>query len=90
MRWLDGITDSVDGSLSSGRRWMKGRLVCCSPWGRRKSDTTEQLSNSNDGEERCSVNKDLSKHPNKKQNVLDGLQFLMSLKELTFYKLIFN
>ena len=36
------------------------------------------------------MNKDLSKHPNKKQNVLDGLQFLMSLKELTFYKLIFN
>ena len=41
MRWLDGITDSVDMSLSKLLEIAKGReaLVCCSPWGRRKSDT---------------------------------------------------
>ena len=89
-RWLDGITDSVDRSLSSRRRWRTGSLACCSSWGRRESDTTKQLSKSNDNEERCSVNKDISKRPNKEQNILDVLQFLMSLKELTFYKIIFN
>ena len=41
MRWLDGITDSMDMSLSKqedsdGQR----SLVCCSPWGREQSDTT--------------------------------------------------
>ena len=25
----------------------QGRLTCCSPWGRKESDTTEQLNNSN-------------------------------------------
>ena len=25
----------------------QGSLVCCSPWSRKKSDTTEQLSNNN-------------------------------------------
>ena len=38
MRWLDGITDSMAVSLS--KLW---ELVCCSPWGRKESDTTEQL-----------------------------------------------
>ena len=46
MRWLDGITDSRDMSLS--KLWEdsegQGRLVC-SPWGRKESDTTEQLNN---------------------------------------------
>ena len=36
------------------------------------------------------MNKDISKRPNKEQNILDVLQFLMFLKELTFYKIIFN
>ena len=27
----------------------QGNLVCCSPWGHRESDTTEQLNNSNSG-----------------------------------------
>ena len=35
MRWLDGITDSIDMSLSKLQE-----LVCCSPWGH-KEDTTE-------------------------------------------------
>ena len=42
MRWLDGITDSKDMSLSRLRDG-QGSLVCCSPWGCKESDTTEQL-----------------------------------------------
>jgi len=41
MSWLDGITDSMDVSLSKGDR--QGGLVCCSPWDRKESDMTEQL-----------------------------------------------
>ena len=26
----------------------QGSLACCSPWGRKESDTTEQLNNNND------------------------------------------
>ena len=37
MRWLDGITDSVDMSLSKLRKMVKDResLAFCSPWGHR-------------------------------------------------------
>ena len=46
MRWLDGITDSVDGfeqALGDGEG--QGTLACCSPWGSKELDTTEQLNN---------------------------------------------
>ena len=44
MRWLDGITDSMDMSLSRmGVGDGQGGLVCCGPWGCKESDTTEQL-----------------------------------------------
>ena len=39
MRWLDGITNSIHLSFGDGQ----GGLVCCSPWGHRELDTTEQL-----------------------------------------------
>ena len=42
MRWLDGITDSMDMSLSELRDGQRS-LVCCSPWGCKDSDMTEQL-----------------------------------------------
>ena len=42
MRWLDGITDSMDMGL--GGLWDgQGGLLCCSSWGRKESDTTERL-----------------------------------------------
>ena len=46
-RYLDGITDSTDMSLSKLQEMAKdGSLACCSPWGHKESDTTEWL-NSN-------------------------------------------
>ena len=43
-RWLDGITDSMDMSLSElGVGDGQGGLACCDSWGRKESDTTEQL-----------------------------------------------
>ena len=44
MRWLDGITDSMDMGLSKlGVGDGQGGLVCCDSWGRKESDTTERL-----------------------------------------------
>ena len=43
MRRLDGITDSMDMSLSKGVCDGQDGLVCYGSWGREESDTTEQL-----------------------------------------------
>ena len=44
MRWLNGITNSMDMSLSNllGVRDGQGSLACCSPWGCKELDMTEQ------------------------------------------------
>ena len=51
MRWLDSITDSVDMNLSKPWRDSggQGSLACCSPWGCKESDMTEQLNNNKRG-----------------------------------------
>ena len=43
MRWLDGITDSMDMSLSKlwGVGDGQGGLACCDSWGCKELDTTE-------------------------------------------------
>ena len=44
MRWLDGITDSMDVSLSELQGMDgQGGLACCDSWGCKEWDTTEQL-----------------------------------------------
>ena len=50
MRWLDGITDSMDMSLSELRELVRGQpgdgqggLSCCDSWGHKESDMTEGL-----------------------------------------------
>ena len=45
MRWLDGITDSMNLSLSKPLVLGDGQgsLVCCDPWDCKESDTTEGL-----------------------------------------------
>ena len=41
MRWLNGITDSMDMNLSKLQESEGQRiLACCSPWGHKELDTT--------------------------------------------------
>ena len=43
MRWLDGITNSIESEWTPGDGDGQGGLVCCNSWGRKESDTTERL-----------------------------------------------
>ena len=44
LRWLDGITDSMDMSLGGlGVGDGQGGLACCGSWGCKELDTTERL-----------------------------------------------
>ena len=44
MRWLDGITDLMDVSLSESRSCDgQGGLACCGSWDHKDSGTTESL-----------------------------------------------
>ena len=46
MRWWDGISNSMDSmefDQALGVGDGQGSLAYCSPWGRKESDTTEQL-----------------------------------------------
>ena len=47
MRWLDGITDSMDMSLGELRELGvgdgPGGLMCCGSWGHKELDITERL-----------------------------------------------
>ena len=47
MRWLDGIIDSIDTSLSKLWKIVKDREVwgAGGPWGGKESDTTQRVNN---------------------------------------------
>ena len=45
MRWLDGQPNGHECKQTLGDGEGQGSLVCCSPWGHKESNTTEQLNN---------------------------------------------
>ena len=50
MRWLDGITDSMDVEQTPGDSGGQRSLVCCGPWGGKELNMTEQLNISDPGQ----------------------------------------
>ena len=57
MRWLEGITDLMDMKFEQalGIGDGQGGLACCSLWGHKESDPTEQL-NSTDAYSAIAIN----------------------------------
>ena len=49
MSWLDGIINSMGHEFEQTPRDSEGQgsMACCSPWGCKESDMTEQLNNNN-------------------------------------------
>ena len=47
MRWLDGLTNSMDMSLSKLLKTVKDSLACYSPWDHKELDTTQRLDSNN-------------------------------------------
>ena len=43
MRWLDGISNSMDMSLRKLQELVMGSLACYSPWCHKELDVTKQL-----------------------------------------------
>ena len=45
MKWLDGITNSMDINLKKLQEMVEGQggLACCDSWGGKGSDMTERL-----------------------------------------------
>ena len=57
MRWLDGISDSMDMGLN--KLWDgegQGSQACCSPWGHKESDMTKWLNNKEEVEKALDEN----------------------------------
>ena len=61
MRWLDGITDSMDMSLSKLREILKDREAC-SPWGCKEADSAQQLNINNKAHQRHRVKSSYKVH----------------------------
>ena len=68
IRWLDGITDSMDLSLSKLKEIVKG-LACCSSRGRKESDMTEWLNNYNSFVTLCPIVSKLMLNPSAGQSI---------------------
>ena len=54
--WLNGYEFKQASGIGDGQ----GSLVCCSPWGHKESDMTEQLNLTDWTEQLCSLERNLS------------------------------